>query len=116
MTGMFKNNVIIIALTTVCLAVIAAFVFVLVRGADTDKLANFLQWLLTVVPIVIVGIITAKSQNTISNQVTSVGQGVTNVETATNGMLSARLNAQTQVLKDHIDTVVASQNSNVPTS
>jgi hypothetical protein len=106
--AMFKNNVLIMAGTTIFIAVIAAFVFVQIRGGDTTVLFNFLQWMLTVVPIIIVGLVVTKGQSTISSQVSSVGTGVTNVEAATNGKLTERFDAQTALLKEHVDNAIAS--------
>lgn len=112
--NMFRNNAIILAVTVLALAVIAAFVIVLVTGADSDKLVEFLKWLLYVLPTGIVGLLIARNNATISGQIASVGTGVSNVETATNGMLTARLNAQTDELKTHVDNALANAITNAP--
>lgn len=117
--NMFRNNAIILAVTVLALAVIAAFVIVLVTGADSDKLVEFLKWLLYVLPTGIVGLLIAKNNATISGQIASVGTGVSNVETATNGAMTARLDNQTDAivtaLKAHTEEVVYKAISNSPT-
>lgn len=111
---MFRNNVLIIAGTVIVLAVLTVFTIVLITGSDSDKLVEFLKWLLYVLPTGIVGLLIAKNNATISNQVASVGAGVSNVETATNGMLTARLLAQTDELKTHVDNALANAITNAP--
>lgn len=98
---MFKNNALILAGTVIAVALIAAFVWVDVANANTDKLVEFFKWLLTIVPIVIVGLINTRNNSVISQQ-------VANVENATNGALTARLDAQTEMLKQHTNDAINS--------
>lgn len=96
---MFKSNALIMAGTVIMVTIIAAFVWVDVSGKSTDPLVEFFKWLLTIVPIVVVGLINTRNNATISQQ-------VSNVETATNGKLTAQLAAQTEALKQHTNEVV----------
>lgn len=87
---------IIVCSTVIFLALLGAYLWLSFHGYKPDQLILYVT---QVLPPVVMGVFTLL-------KVTAVQKDVKTVEEQTNGALVARLNAQTDELKDHVVNVV----------